>query len=90
MHRVYCFSGQSASVRALLDQAGLGTETGGIQAVNEARHLAGLSGGTFAYVKNHRNYVPPAMLEMVAACGMNVITLSDEYARARALRRAIA
>lgn len=85
--RLYAFYGQSAAVRALLGEAGIGPGYQGLMVVRLPEHLHGLQGGTFAIVQNHPVHVPLEMWQAVEHNGMNVIVLSDEFARAKATER---
>ena len=87
--RLYFYSGQAATVRALLNEAGLGTATGGMMGVNEAKHLQGCH-GTFAYVLNHPIPVPHDMMQVVTANGMYVISLSDQFRRGKIYQKQMA
>jgi len=83
-NKLYCFSGQAAAVRALLDGASLAPGFHGLVAVNEPNHLRGLEGITFAIVKNHPRPLPQTFMEMIVAYGMTTIVLSDEFRRVKA------
>jgi hypothetical protein len=85
--RLYANYEQSASVRALLDGAGLHPNRNGFVLIPEARHLYGLDGGTFVFVRNHPKPVPAEIMAKVEQLGFCVIELSDEFARAKARAR---
>jgi hypothetical protein len=84
MSRLYAYAEQTATVRSLLDAAGIGPGFQGLMPVAEPDGLRGLDGGTFAIIRNHARPVPLELLRAVADSGMVVIMMSDEFARAKA------
>jgi hypothetical protein len=85
---LYVYAPQKLAFRALLEEASLfPASRWGLMAVHGAHHLAGLDRGTFGIVKGHPVPVPNDILDMVRLTGMNVIEMSDEFARAKAALR---
>lgn len=80
--QIYCYGPHLEAVKANLTSCGLCLAPGAaITPIHGRTQLAGLRGGVFVSVENHREEIPESILYQAERAGMIWVGLSDEWMR---------